>query len=171
MSRPAKAASDVSSSTIPKKTARNKKTKDDTGVKAKTSATKKEKSVNLNAEPEEKITSAQIMSGEEDRKMDIKRGEVAVDKCNLPRITFTHFDDKGRMISTTFVCNPETLRFYRNEDYSFTKSGRKKTKLYINIEADVVEIEWLIILINKNKPNTQGEKYATKYVWHCRLCD
>jgi hypothetical protein len=93
------------------------------------------------ATKDEEVKSVQVVSGEEERKMSTKRGEVVSDKSKLPRVTLTCYDDKGRMVSTTFICNPETLRFSRNEDYEFTKTGKRKAKLFISIDADVVEIE------------------------------
>ena len=69
---------------------------------------------------------------EEGRRADTKK---------MPRITITEFDEKGRMISTTYVCNPETLKIFKESNISYTSAGRPKETLHVAIDGDVLEIE------------------------------
>ena len=103
----------------------------------KTRKSRKKKAKPIATDDGEK-SSMQIISAEEDKKISDKFSSK--DYKNLPRITITTVED-GKMVSVTYVCDPESLNIMKNEDYRFTKSGNKKASLHINIETNVVGIE------------------------------
>lgn len=89
---------------------------------------------------ETKVVTSTI-SSEEPSKMDIPKKEIPGNKEKFPRIMIVTFDAKGRTVTTTYNCNPETLFINKVEDVTFTQTGKPKTRLNININAEVVEIE------------------------------
>lgn len=87
---------------------------------------------------ESSTTSIQIISAEEQRKLEPAKG---TDTSKFPRITITQLDDKGRLRSVTYVCDPQTLRIERNEINGFTSAGKPKTSMTLAIDGKVMEIE------------------------------
>jgi hypothetical protein len=83
----------------------------------------------------------EIRGGEIPRKLDVDKKGLPPTTQKLPRVTITDWDDKGRMISRTYVCDPNSLRVAKNENVSYTVGGKPKRTLFISIESDVVEVE------------------------------
>jgi hypothetical protein len=91
--------------------------------------------------PEDKVISTEIRSGEPPQKCAVDKKNLPPTTDKLPRITVTTFDERGHMISTTFVCDPNSLQIARNEQQVFSAGGKPKKHIFLSIETNVVEIE------------------------------
>jgi hypothetical protein len=92
------------------------------------------------SEPE-LILTKMIVPAEPSKKMNCSKKELPPNTAKQPRVTITEFDDKGRMISTTFLCDANSLHISRDENITYTPNGKSKRTLWINIESNVLEIE------------------------------
>jgi hypothetical protein len=90
---------------------------------------------------EDPVTSTEIRSGEVPQKCAVDKKNLPPTTAKLPRLTITTYDEQGRMISTTFVCDPSSLQIARNEQQVFSAGGKPQKHIFLSIETNVVEIE------------------------------
>lgn len=87
----------------------------------------------------DKPKKAEVVGSGEQRKLEPGKKKKAKD--TTPRLTLTEYDEKGRQVKTTFVCDPESLHIHRDENITYTAGGRPKKTLSLTIDADILEIE------------------------------
>ena len=92
-------------------------------------------------EEEEEIIKHEVRSTESSQRLTHTKKDLPGDKEKYPRVTIVTFDEQDRHVTTTFLVKPDTFRMNRNEDITYTATGKPKRHLFVNMEFDVVEIE------------------------------
>ena len=90
-------------------------------------------------QPEPQVKTTNIQSASEPQTTVLDKRNIPKDR--YPRVTITNFDEKGNQRYTTFLVHPDSFHMSKNEDISYTATGKPKINMSVTMDFNVVEVE------------------------------